>query len=908
MPDWKKAIRSQLTDAELEPTREAEIVEELAQDLEDRYTALRSSGATEEEAYWAVLDELGDRKLLLQEFQRLRSTSNQPVVIDTSGRPRLLADLWQDVRYGLRTLRRQTSFTLVAMLTLALGVGANTAIFSVVYGVILRPLPFPEPERLLMMWTNNPSYQLGFNEFPASNSDLHEWRANATSFEQIAAFQNTLTDLSDHGDPERVGGVEITSNLLPTLGIQPKLGRQFLTEEEQPGRDRVAIISYDLWQRRFGGAADIVGKTITVNREPRTIVGVMPEGFSFPRATEMPQAYNLPEKADLWTPMAKDASFWQKRSQRGPACLIARLKPTVTQVQAQTEMDNISSQQAIAYPDTHGGWRVWLTPLSNQIIGQTRTPLLVLLGAVGFLLLIACANIASLLLARASVSGREVAIRAAIGAGRARIVRQLLTESLLLALLGGGLGLVLGYGGLKVMLSFIPPNVPRVQEVSLDAHVFLFTALISVLTSVLFGLIPAWRTSKVNLTEALKDVGRSNSAGSRIRSHSFLVTAEVALVAVLLVGALLMLQSFRRLLAVDPGFTPEGVATFQLSLPSSRYPDDERRARFFEEIRSRLSTLPGVRAVGAVSNLPLSDNESLNYIAIEGAAPVPRGKEPVAEERGITLGYFQAMGVSVVSGRDFDATDSLDKPPVVIVNETLVRQFFPNTDPVGKRIKWVLGDKDWRTIVGVVRDVRGYSLEVQARPQIYQAFAQLPSEDAMAVVVRADESVLPSLRSGIQHELKQLDSSIPVANFRTMPELVSRAIARPRFTTLLLGLFAVLALSLAVVGLYSVVAYGVTQRTREIGIRLAVGARPRDVLAMIIRQGMQPAVVGLALGLFGAFGLMRMLSNQLYEVRPTDPATFTVVAVGLLLVAFAACFIPARRAAKIDPVVALRYE
>jgi len=908
VPEWKQTISKRLASLRLEPTREAEIIEEMSQHLDDRYVELLQGGASEREAYAAALAELNEHEMLQRELQRVeRQMVQEPLILGTE-RKNLMADFWQDLRYALRMLRRNPGFSLIAVLTLALGIGANTAIFSVINGVLLRPLAFHDPDRLVMLWTDNPSYELGIHELPPANTDLPEWRASATSFEQIAAFQSNLADLSDDGNPERVGGIDVSANLLPMLGVQPTLGRQFSAEEEQPGKDRVVIISYALWQRRFGGAAEIVGKTITLNGVSRTVIGVMPEGFNFPRATEMPRLYNLPEKAELWTPMAREASFWEKPTQR-QIIVIGRLKAGVTQAQAQTEMDGIFAQQARIHPQTHEGWHVWLTPLFSQVVGQTRTPLLVLLGAVGFLLLIACANIASLLLARAAARRREMAVRAAMGAGRARIIRQLLTESLLLALLGGSFGLLLGYWGLDALLKFIPPNVPRLQDVALDASVFLFTALISMLTGVLFGLVPAWQASKVNLADALKDASRANSAGRGIRSHSLLVSAEVALVVILLIGAALMLQSFRRLLAVDPGFKPQGVATFVVSLLGTCYSDDGQRTQFFEQARSQLSSLPGVRAAGAISNLPLGGNENVTWFVVEGAEPLPRGKEPVAEDRLITPGYFEAMGVSLVSGRDFEATDSADKSPVIIVNETLAQQIFPAGDAVGKRIRRVLDDKEWRTIVGVARDVRGFALEAQARPQFYHPFAQSPGEaDEMAMVLRADAMALPSLRSAIQQEFKQLNATLPVANYRTMEQLVTTAVARPRFSTLLLGLFAITALLLTVVGLYGVVAYGVNQRTREIGIRMALGARRPNVLALIIRQGMQPAIVGLGIGLAGAFGLMRLLASQLYEVKATDPLTFVMVAFGLLLIALAACYIPARRATKIDPMAALRYE
>jgi predicted permease len=871
---------------------ERELDEELRQHLEQQTEQNIRLGMSPEEARHTARKAFGG-----VEQAKERSRDARGV--------RWLGDLWQDLRYGARTLWKSPGFTLIAMTTLALGIGANTAIFSVINGVLLRPLAFHDPDRLFMLWTDNPAYQLGFHEFPAANADLPEWRATATSFEQIAIFHSNTAGLSEGGEPERVGGIDMSANLLPLLGVQPLLGRNISAEEEQPGRNRVMIISYALWQRRFGGDQEILGQTITVDGVPRTVIGIMPEGFHFPRANEMPKAYHLRENTDVWTPMAREADYWQNRRQRQLAVLIGRLKSGVTQAQAQAEMDAIAARQARDYPETHGGWRVWLTPLFNQVVGQTRTPMLILLGAVGFLLLIACANIASLLLARAAARRREMAVRAAIGAGRARIIRQLLTESLLLATLGGSLGLLLGHWGLDILLSFIPPTVPRLREISLDTHVLLFTALISILTGVLFGLVPAWQASKVNLAEALKNAGRTNSAGSGRgnRGHSLLVTAEVALAAVLLVGAVLMLQSFQRLLAVDPGFRPEGVASFEIELQSAR----ERRAQFVEQARARLSGLPGVRAVGAVNILPLSGYEDMEWFAVEGAAPVPPGKEPMAEDRVMTPGYLEAMGMSLMSGRDFDAADSMSKPPVVIVNETLARQFFPGGDAVGKRIKQVLSDEGWRTIVGVVRDVRGSGLELQPRPQIYRPHAQRP-QGVMWMAVRADAAALPSLRSAIQQEFKQLDAMLPLANYRTMPELVARAVARHRFSTLLLGLFAAAALLLTVVGLYGVVAYGVNQRTREIGIRMALGAQRQNVLALVIRQGMQPAIAGVCIGMVSAFALMRLLAGQLYEIKATDPATFGIVAFGLLVISMAACYIPARRATKIDPMAAFRIE
>jgi putative ABC transport system permease protein len=886
-------LRLRLRALFFKPRMEDELQAELQFHLEREVEQNIARGMTREEARSAAIRSFGG-------VERVKEESRDVWGI------RLAEELWQDLQYGLRMMRKSPAFTLIVVLTLALGIGANTAIFSVVNGVLLRPLAFHEPDRLFMLWTDSPSWQLGFHELPATPADLTEWRATATSFEQIATFQSNPADLSDGGEPERIGCSLVSANLLPMLGVQPLIGRQFFVDEEQLGRSDVVMISYALWHRRFGGNPQILGKKITINGASGLVIGVLPEGFHFPRATDMPQGYHLPEKTDLWGPLVKESGYWQRRDVRPPVPIVGRLKAGVTQAQAQAEMDNIAARQAKDYPQTHDGWRVWLTPLFNQVVGQTRTPLLILLGAVICLLLIACANIASLLLARAASRRREIAVRTAIGAGRRRIIRQLLTESLLLAALGGGCGLLLGSWGLDFLLRFVPPTMPRLQDISLDNRVLLFTALISVLTGVLFGLIPALQASKVNLAESLKDAGRANSAERGLRSQSWLVTAEVALVAVLLVGAALMLQSFQRLLTVDLGFKPEAVTTFEISLTYARYPEGSQRTQFFEQVRERISSLPGVRVVGAISNLPLGGNENMVYIAPEGAEPAPRGKEPMAEGRVITPGYIGAMSMSLMGGREFNATDSADNPPVAIVNETLARQFFPAGDAVGKRIQ-NLSYQHWKTIVGVVRDVRSHALEMQALPQLYVPYAQ-DSYYQMTMAIRADAAVAPTLRSAIHRELKQLDALLPVANYRTMTELAAQAAARPRFITLLLNLFAAVALLLTVIGLYGVVSYRVHQRTRELGIRIALGAQRQNVLALVIHQGMQPVLLGVGIGMISAFVLMRLLTSELYETKPTDPATFGLVASGLLLTSLVASYFPARWAAKVDPMIALRHE
>jgi len=814
-----------------------------------------------------------------------------------------------DLKFAFRQLLKSPGFTVVAALTLALGIGANTAIFSVVNGVLLKALPYREPERIVMLWTDNPSLNLGFHELPPTPPDLLDWRNQAQLFEQIAAFRTRPADLSEESDPERVGGVQVTANFFSLLGAQPTLGRVFSTDEEQPGKDKVAIISHRLWQRRFGADPNIIGQFITINHERHAIIGVMPPGFSFPRGAEMPAGYALMAQTDVWRPYSDSAEYWRNDDSRDFIAM-GRLKPGLTLRQAQAEMTGLARREAELYPKTHVGWTIHLRPLALQVAGKTRPVLFILLAAVAFVLLIACANVANLLLCRCTARRKEMAVRAAIGAGRGRIVRQLMTESVLLSVGGGGIGLLLGAWGVQVILALSPPNIPRLAETTLDGRVFLFSLFISLATGVIFGLAPAWYASKVNLSEALNAESRWGTPQGRHCTHGLLVIAEVALAVVLLSGAGLMLQSFTRLLAVDPGFKPQRVAAFDVGLNGARYEDIARQRQFYREARERLVKVPGVRAAAAISNLPLGGVENLSFLFIEGTPPPSAGNEPLAENRKITPGYFGTMGVSLLRGRDFTDKDGPDQPIVCIVNESIARTFFSGADPIGKRLKMARADEEqhpWFTIIGVAGDVRSYGLEVKPRPQIYTTVEQ-NTDNEMALLVRSETMPAASLERAIRAEMKSLDPALPLANFRTMESLVANAVARPRFTTFLLSLFAITALLLTAVGLYGVVAYATGQRTREIGIRIALGAGGGNVLALVVRQGMLPAVIGLAIGLAGALTLTRLLANQLYEVKATDPLTFLGVTAVLLLVALAACFLPARRAATTDPMVVLRQQ
>jgi putative ABC transport system permease protein len=810
----------------------------------------------------------------------------------------------RDLRYGIRMLLKNPGFTVVAVFTLALGIGANTAIFSVVNAVLIKPLPYGEPDRIVMLWSINSGLKLNLPLGPLP-VDLGEWRRQAGTFEQIAAIRFMTADLSEDGDPERVAGVDVTANFFAVLGVQPQLGREFSLGEEQPGRDKVAVISHGLWQRRFGGEANIIGRLITVNRERRAVIGVMPPRFHFPRGTEF-ASYGLPLQTDIWLPYAESPEYWRRDDMRSGVIAIGRLKQRVPLARAQAEMDAIARRQEVVTPNNHVGWTIQLQPLAMQVTQQSRPVLFILLGAVGFVLLIACANVANLLLCRSAARQKEMAVRAALGAGWSRIIRQLLTESVLLSAAGGAVGLLIGAWCLPAILAFSPPNIARLDETTLDGQVFLFTVSVSLVTGVLFGLAPAWHASRINLTGVLNAGGRSGAAAGRGRMQSLLVIAEVALAVGLLAGAGLMVQSLLRLQTVDPGFKPEQVLSFDVGLNGDKYSSEDRMRHFYRETRERLSKLPGARAVAASSVIPLRGGGPNQWIIPEGQ-PIDWSNTVNAHRVEITPGYFETMGMILLQGRDFTDYDTANALQVCIINETTARDFFPGADPIGKRLK--LGNvgeyNPWLTVVGVVRNVRFEALEIRVRPQVYRPVEQ-NTGNMMTFVVRAEGREL--LERTLRAELKSIDPAMPLANFRAMESLMATALARPRFSAFLLSLFAVTALLLTVVGLYGVVAYAVSQHTHEIGIRIALGASRRDVLALVIWQGMLPAIVGLAIGILCALALTRALAAQLYGVKPADLPTFACVSLILLLATLAACWFPARRAAKVDPMVALRHD
>lgn len=803
--------------------------------------------------------------------------------------------LWQDIRFGARMLRAKPGFTLIAITTLALGIGATSAIFSVVNSVLLRPLPFKEPERLLMIReTKIPQ----FSEFAVSPANFLDWRKQNTVFDRLVAMRPGPLNLTGMGDPERLRGLSVTEGFIGALGIQPQLGREFLPAEHEPGKSNVALLSHGLWQRRFGGDPNIVNQTIPLDGQNYIVVGVMPANFHF-----------LDRETEIWTPIAFTPQQAQNRGGHNLSRVIGQLKPGVTVEQARAEMVTIAGRLAAQYPEVNTGWNVMLLPLLDFTVRRVKPALLVLLGAVAFVLLIACANVANLLLARATGRQRELAIRAAMGAGRWRIVRQLLTESLLLSLIGGTVGLLLAKWGMDLLLTLAPQDLPRLSDVSLDGRVLAFTATVTLLTGVIFGLIPAWQASKPDLHETLKDAGRGSTEGGRRQVvRSSLVILEVAAALVLLVGAGLMIKSFWQLQQVDFGFQAENTLTATVSLPSRKYPEENQQVSFFQQLIENVQTVPGVQSVGAASVLPLTNDDFVVSFEVDGRAPLPQGASQSTNYYSVSADYFKAMGIPLLRGRLFTVRDTKDSPHVALINETMAKKIFPNEDPIGKRITFDRRDNnpDWYEVVGIVGDTKHYGLDQATTLQTYEPYTQ-QTFSTMNLVVRSVGDPA-SLITAIRNEVLRLDPEQPVSNLKTLDDFVATSVVQQQFSMLLLTVFAAVALILATVGIYGVLSYAVTQRTHEIGIRMALGAGQSNVLRLVIRHGMRLTLMGVTAGLVGAFALTRLMSALLFSVSTTDPLIFFLIAVLLLITALLACWIPARRAMKVDPMIALRAE
>jgi putative ABC transport system permease protein len=800
----------------------------------------------------------------------------------------------QDLRYSFRLLLKNPGFTIVAVLTLALGIGANTAIFSVVNSLLLRPLPYPDAQQLVWIWGTNPK-----NDIPqeaASAPDFADWKSRNQSFAEMAAFSRTALILNTEGEPERLLGGAVTDGFFSVLRAQPKMGRVFLPEEDRPGANRVVILSERLWQRRFGADPHIIEKSITLTGNPYTVVGVMGADFLNPRPGDL-------QPAELWVPLRLNYATAGRRSDF--LGVIARLKPGLTLVQAQTEMTTIASNLEEQYPTTNDGWSAKVLTLHERFVGDVSRTLLVLMGAVCFLLLIACANVANLLLVRASSRRKEIAIRAAMGASRMRLTRQLLTESLVLSLFGGALGLLSAVWGLNILVSFIPGNLPRLSEIALDNRAMIFTLSISLLTGIVFGLIPALQASTPSLNDCLKEGGKeAASLGGSNRIRNVFAIVEVALALVLLAGAGLMMKSFLKLQDVNPGFDPNRVVTMQVQLPSSRYKEEVQLANYGTQLLEKIATMPGVEAAALVSDVPLSGGGDILAFSIEGISRSPSDPIQDADAHVVSPDYFKTLGIQLKGGALFSSQDLINSPGVVVISETMAKRYWGDEDPIGKRIS-TDGEK-WMKIIGIVADVRHKTLNKEPYPQMYAPIAQNPRR-TLTILARSSTdpaSIIPALR----HQVRELDANVPVFNVRTMEQILADFIAPPRFNAMLIVLFAVLALLLAAVGIYGVISYGVTQRRHEIGIRMALGARPAEILKMVVGQGLKLVLIGIGLGLVAVFLLTRLLSKLLFEVSATDPITFVLVSLILTGVALLACLVPARRAAKTDPMVALRYE
>jgi putative ABC transport system permease protein len=792
---------------------------------------------------------------------------------------------FNDVRYGFRLLVSKPGFTAIAVLTLALGIGANTAIFSVVNAVLLRPLPYPQAERLFTMRSNQ------------SLPDLEDVKSQSQSFEYFGGVVTQAQDYTSEGEPLQVLAALMTADLFKVLGARAAIGRTISDEEDRFGGDPVVVLSHGFWQRQFGGDKNIVGRPIQLSGNSYTVIGVMPADFVMPSETP-----------DLWASVRVVNPLAAKF--RGVHFLrtYVKLKPGVSLREAQGEMESIDRWLAEREPADNKGRHTVLLSIQERVVGNSRPALLVLFGAVALVLLVACANFANLLLARAAARHQEIVIRAALGAGRARLVRQMLTESTLLSLLGGADGLLLAVWGIDLLTALKPANLPRLSSIRIDGWVLVFTVVVSILTGVVFGLLPALNASKLDVNEALKESTRASTGGaSRHRVRSVLVVSEIALALVLLIGAGLLIKSLWRLRAIDPGFNPENLLTMRLELPESRYREIPKQIRFRERAVEVLNSR-GVEAA-MVSELPMSGDHLMHNFIIDGRPPLAPGEEPELETRTVAGDYFHTMGIRLLRGRDFTSADRADTPMVGLVNESFVREFFPDQNPIGARIAWARGNRQWMIIVGVVGDVRHYGLNLPEEPAFYTSYLQLdqPWKRWMYIVVRSDAN--PSALAGeVKNQIWSIDKQIPLTRLFTMTEVMSLSLAAQRFNMTLMGIFAAIALLLAAVGIYGVVSYSVTQRTREIGIRIALGAEAGDVLKIVLTQGLRLAVIGVAIGLGAAFVLTRVMSSLLFGVSAADPVIFASISLILTGVTLGATFIPARRAIRLDPMLALRHE
>jgi putative ABC transport system permease protein len=857
--------------------------------------------------------ELRSREALLAEWERLDWRNKLDLLRRSLGafwdalllQPRRLEDeMFQDLRFGLQMMMKNPGFTFVAVITLALGIGANTAIFSVVNATLLRPLPYPQPEQLVLIQERNKS----LTSMSVSYPNFIDYREQNQVCERMAAFRWRGMDLTGGNEPERLIGLEVSAGFFETLGVSPIHGRTIRSEEDRDGAQPVVVIGHDLWARRSNSDPNLVGRGVTINGISHMVIGIMPPGFLF-----------LGE-AQLWTPLGLRARSMMDRGDHQELHAMARLKPGIQLDQARADLGAIARRLELQYKASNEGVGVNINSLTEDVVGYIRPTLRTLFGAVGLVLLIACANVANLLLARAAARRKEMAVRAALGAGRSRLIRQLLTESALMAAIGGALGIELAYWTVRLLktTSFVSGSLPRAEEINIDGRALLFTLALSLLTGIIFGLAPALQASRADVHEALKE-GWTGAAGgfSSNRVRSLLVVVEIALAMVVLIGGGLMLQSFIRLMRIDPGFKPDDALVMDMALPPARYPAGESQTAFYQRLLERIGKLPGVQAAGLASPLPFSGRDSQSS-AIQDGAPFARENIVLSDFYTVSPDYFQAMGVRLIKGRSFTERDTESAPLTIVVDEMTAQRFWPNQDPIGARMafEFILRENApplprWREVIGVVGHVKHYGLTAESRQQIYVSYLQMPHYNQgmlpqMSLILRAPDDT--SLISAARSEVLALDRNLPVYNVRTMDQALSNSVARTRLSMWLMGAFALTGLLLAASGIFGLVSYTVTQRRHEIGVRRALGAQSRDVLRLIVGRGMRLALVGVALGLVASFGLTRLISSLLVGIDATDPLTFGAVALLLLLVSLVAAFVPSRRATKVDPLVALRSE
>lgn len=916
MPDWRQFVREHLPPLNLGGAREAEIVDELAQQLEDRYEDLLVQGASESEARARAAAQFPEWARLAAEIRTARRPitgrmpeplrrelhREDPPLWMRQGRGRIMGDFLLDIRYALRTAAKQPGFTAVVLLTLAVGIGANTAIFSVLHAVVLNPLPYRDAERLVSLAATNRDT---LNPTNVSFGESREWAARSRSFEAIALYRGWGPTLTGGGQSQVLSGMRVSHNFFSVLGVRPAAGRDFRAEEDQPERWRVLLLSYGFWKRQFGGEAGIVGRVIHFNERPYEVVGILPENFQpllFRGDTAVP---------DVWAPLGYAASdpfacrsCWHLQA-------VARLKPGVTLSQARQELSVVAAQVAKQFPqDIPADQSAIILPLAEKMTGNIRGILWLLLSATGFVLLIACANVANLILARSAVRRREMAIRLAVGAARMRIIRQLLTESALLSLVGGAAGILLAGWGMKAIVRVAPAGVPRLDEVRVDPWVLGFALVASALTALVTGLVPALQTARMDQREILQEGSRSSSTRKQRRLRNLLVISEISLAFMLMVGSGLLLRSLVRALSVDPGLVVENLHTVNYGLVGQRYAENEPVVRFHRTALERIRALPSVKAAAIVTTLPLGGSFDRRGFHIQDRVLASSAEAPSVDGYYVSYDYFAAMGIPLKRGRLFQATDEdPSAPPVALISESTAREMWPGEDPVGKKAIQLGGRNEkapWATIVGIVGDVRQYGLDSPPTPQAYVLHTHEPFNFATLVVRSSSDA--GSLRRSVEREIWALDKSVPIYGPATMSELLSASLAQRRFTLGLLGGFGALSLLLAVIGIHGVMAYSVSQRASEFGIRMALGARPVDALKLVLQQGMALVIVGITVGVAGALTLSRTMENLLFQVRPTDPATLAGVALLLGMVALLACWLPARRAARVDPLVALRHE